>query len=70
MGVTQGAPGRPIGELPLAGGGGEPVDLARTLASHGVATLPPQRSMIWESGVQHLHPRLPDHGNAPRSRGV
>jgi 3-methyladenine DNA glycosylase/8-oxoguanine DNA glycosylase len=42
MGVTQPAPGRPIGELPLAGGGGEPVDLARTLASHGVATLPPQ----------------------------
>jgi 3-methyladenine DNA glycosylase/8-oxoguanine DNA glycosylase len=42
MGVTQAAPGHPVGELPLAGGGGEPVDLARTLASHGVATLPPQ----------------------------
>jgi len=28
--------------LPLRGGGGEPVDLPRTLASHGVATLPPQ----------------------------
>ena len=27
--------------LPLKGPGGEPVDLARTLASHGVATLPP-----------------------------
>jgi N-glycosylase/DNA lyase len=42
MGVSQAAGGRPIGELRLAGGGGEPVDLARTLASHGVATLPPQ----------------------------
>jgi len=32
-----------LGELPLVGAGGEPVDLRRTLASHGVATLPPQR---------------------------
>lgn len=32
-----------IGTLVLRGGGGEPVDLARTLHSHGVATLPPQR---------------------------
>jgi 3-methyladenine DNA glycosylase/8-oxoguanine DNA glycosylase len=31
-----------IGTLSLEGAGGEPVDLARTLASHGVATLPPQ----------------------------
>jgi len=30
-----------IAELPLVGGGGEPVDLRRTLASHGVASLPP-----------------------------
>jgi len=30
-------------DLRLAGGGGEPVDLRRTLASHGVAALPPQR---------------------------
>ena len=27
--------------LSLVGGGGEPVDFRRTLASHGVATLPP-----------------------------
>jgi N-glycosylase/DNA lyase len=33
---------RLIGDLPLEGAGGEPVDLTRTLASHGVATLPPQ----------------------------
>jgi 3-methyladenine DNA glycosylase/8-oxoguanine DNA glycosylase len=32
-----------IAELPLVGAGGEPVDLRRTLASHGVASLPPQR---------------------------
>jgi hypothetical protein len=47
MVMTQAAPdaasgGRLIGSLPLQGGGGEPVDLTRTLASHGVATLPPQ----------------------------
>jgi len=32
-----------LGELRLRGAGGEPVDLRRTLASHGVATLSPQR---------------------------
>jgi N-glycosylase/DNA lyase len=30
-----------IAELPLVGAGGEPVDFRRTLASHGVASLPP-----------------------------
>jgi 3-methyladenine DNA glycosylase/8-oxoguanine DNA glycosylase len=30
-------------DLPLVGAGGEPVDLRRTLHSHGVATLPPAR---------------------------
>jgi len=30
-------------EIPLVGAGGEPVDLLRTLASHGVAELLPQR---------------------------
>jgi len=29
--------------LPLVGAGGEPVDFRRTLASHGVASLPPSR---------------------------
>ena len=29
--------------LPLAGAGGEPVDLWRTIVSHGVADLPPNR---------------------------
>ena len=30
-------------EIPLVGAGGEPVDFARTIASHGVAELPPNR---------------------------
>lgn len=34
---------RTLGNLRLVGAGGEPVDLRRTLASHGVATLAPQR---------------------------
>jgi 3-methyladenine DNA glycosylase/8-oxoguanine DNA glycosylase len=34
---------RTIGTEPLAGASGEPVDLRRTLVSHGVATLAPQR---------------------------
>ncbi len=32
-----------IGTLELVGGGGEPVDFRRTLSSHGVASLPPNR---------------------------
>jgi len=35
------APEPPLGVLPLRGAGGEPVDLRRTLGSHGVAALPP-----------------------------
>ena len=34
---------RAAAEIPLRGAGGEPVELRRTLASHGVAQLPPQR---------------------------
>jgi 3-methyladenine DNA glycosylase/8-oxoguanine DNA glycosylase len=33
---------RTVGQLSLAGAGGEPADFRRILASHGVATLPPQ----------------------------
>ena len=32
-----------MAELPLVGAGGEPVDFARTIVSHGVAELPPNR---------------------------
>ena len=30
-------------EIPLRGAGGEPIDIARTILSHGVAELPPNR---------------------------
>jgi len=33
----------PVADIPLRGAGGEPVDFARTIASHGVAELPPNR---------------------------
>jgi hypothetical protein len=33
----------PVAEIPLVGTGGEPVDFARTIVSHGVAELPPNR---------------------------
>jgi 3-methyladenine DNA glycosylase/8-oxoguanine DNA glycosylase len=32
-----------VTDLPLRGAGGEPVDFARTIVSHGVAELPPNR---------------------------
>src|SRR5919197_4472296 len=32
-----------VAEIPLVGAGGEPVDFARTIVSHGVAELPPNR---------------------------
>ena len=32
-----------VTEVPLRGAGGEPVDFARTIVSHGVAELPPNR---------------------------
>src|SRR5262245_47912688 len=35
-----------LAEIALVGGGGEPVDFARTIVSHGVAELPPNRLEI------------------------
>jgi 3-methyladenine DNA glycosylase/8-oxoguanine DNA glycosylase len=32
-----------VAEIPLAGAGDEPIDFARTIVSHGVAELPPNR---------------------------
>jgi hypothetical protein len=32
-----------VAEIPLAGAGGEPVDFVRTIVSHGVAELQPNR---------------------------
>jgi hypothetical protein len=33
----------PVTQLPLVGAGDEPGDFARTIVSHGVAELPPNR---------------------------
>jgi len=63
-----------IAELPLVGAGGEPVDLPRTLASHGVASLPPSRidEEAWTldvtlpipRGARTVHVRAGDAGIA------
>ncbi|MDQ3951481.1 MAG: Fe-S cluster assembly protein HesB [Actinomycetota bacterium] len=42
--------------IPLRGPGGEPVDLARTLASHGLASLPP---MILDEAARSFEVTLP-----------
>jgi hypothetical protein len=49
-------------EIELRGAGGEPVDLRRTIASHGVADLPPNRidEQAWT-----LELTLPLGGKAP-----
>jgi N-glycosylase/DNA lyase len=39
-------------ELPLRGAGGEPVDLRRTIASHGLVDLPPMRPLDDWSGLE------------------
>lgn len=51
-------------EFPLRGGGGEPVDLWRTLVSHGVASLPPMRV---DESAQTLEVTLPVTGARPRT---
>jgi len=50
-----------VAELPLRGAGGEPVDFARTILSHGVAELPPNRVAL-ES--RSLETTLPVAGGA------
>jgi len=55
---------RASAELRLVGAGGEPVDLRRTLASHGVADLPPNR--IGEEAWT-LELTLPLDGRRPRT---
>jgi N-glycosylase/DNA lyase len=51
-------------ELKLVGAGGEPVDLRRTIASHGVADLPPNRI---DEDAWTLELTLPVDGKAPRT---
>jgi hypothetical protein len=50
-----------VAELPLIGAGGEPVDFARTIVSHGVAELPPNRVDL-PGRAKKLEP----HGQSPR----
>jgi 3-methyladenine DNA glycosylase/8-oxoguanine DNA glycosylase len=51
-------------EFPLVGAGGEPVDFRRTIASHGVAELPPNRV---DEEAWRLELTLPVNGAAPRT---
>lgn len=57
-----------VGKLPLVGGGGETVDLRRTLASHGVAMLAPQRLDV-ENGVLETTLALDGEARTVRIRG-
>ena len=53
-----------MSEIQLLGAGGEPVDLRRTIASHGVADLPPNRI---DEEAWTLELTLPVDGKAPRT---
>jgi 3-methyladenine DNA glycosylase/8-oxoguanine DNA glycosylase len=50
-----------VAELLLRGGGGEPVDFARTIVSHGVTELPPNRVAL---DTRTLETTLPVRGGA------
>jgi 3-methyladenine DNA glycosylase/8-oxoguanine DNA glycosylase len=54
-------------ELPLVGAGGEPVDLWRTISSHGVADLPPNRI---DEGARVLEVTLRVPKGRPRTAQV
>jgi len=54
-----------VAELLLRGAGGEPVDFARTIVSHGVAELPPNRVDL---AGRALETTLPVRGGARRVR--
>jgi 3-methyladenine DNA glycosylase/8-oxoguanine DNA glycosylase len=45
-----------VAELPLVGAGGEPVDFARTIVSHGVAELPPNRVDLADRALETTLP--------------
>jgi 3-methyladenine DNA glycosylase/8-oxoguanine DNA glycosylase len=51
-------------EIPLRGPAGEPVDLRRTLASHGTASLPP---MLLDEAAGTLEVTVPVPGGRPRT---
>jgi 3-methyladenine DNA glycosylase/8-oxoguanine DNA glycosylase len=46
----------PVAQIPLIGAGGEPVDFARTIVSHGVAELPPNRVDLAERVLETTLP--------------
>ncbi|MGH2692969.1 MAG: DNA-3-methyladenine glycosylase family protein [Actinomycetota bacterium] len=52
-------------DIPLRGPAGEPVDLRRTLASHGVASLPPM--LLDEESYERLEVTVPLSGARPRT---
>jgi len=54
-------------ELPLRGAGGEPVDLTRTIASHGLVDLPPMRP---DEDGRALEVTLPLSGSRPRTARI
>ena len=45
-----------VAEIPLIGAGGEPVDFIRTIVSHGVAELPPNRLDFEARGLETTLP--------------
>lgn len=51
-------------DLPMRGPAGEPVDLRRTLASHGTASLPP---MLFDEAAGTLEVTVPVRGGSPRT---
>jgi N-glycosylase/DNA lyase len=64
-------------DLPLRGAGGEPVDFARTIVSHGVAELPPNRVDLGRRVLETTLParhgahtvRIAQHGKNLRIEG-
>ena len=57
-------PGETVFRLPIAGAGGEPVDLRRTFLSHGFGDLPP---MALDRGAHALEVTVPVAGGRPRT---
>lgn len=63
-GISRRVSRKEVGELALQGRGGEPIDWRRTLASHGVATLPPNRI---DSDAWTWHTTLPSDDGGSES---
>jgi len=48
---------KPAAEIPLVGAGLEPVDFARTIVSHGVAEVPPDRADLAARTLETTPPK-------------